>query len=102
MDDLHIRRLDTEAVRFVKLVGELDLAGVGEVESHLASWGNAGRLVVDTTELTFVDCTGLRVLVEAREEWGPIVSVSSPAPPLSVFWVSPVRVSCSFDRLWRP
>ena len=56
----------------VRLAGELDLYNVAEVGEALARAGEsgAGLLVVDLTEVEFVDSTTLGTLVEARRALG--------------------------------
>jgi anti-anti-sigma factor len=44
--------------------GELDLAAAPQLEAAL--FAQRGRVVLDLRELTFVDATGLRVLMEAE------------------------------------
>jgi anti-anti-sigma factor len=44
-------------------VGELDLGTAPDLEAVLAT--QSGRVVVDLRELTFIDLTGLRLLLEA-------------------------------------
>src|SRR3954454_13184458 len=56
-------------VAFVRLRGELDLAGVGELDDlveHVAA-RRARRVVVDLSELRFIDSTGLRRLMSVHE-----------------------------------
>src|SRR5438270_11026214 len=52
----------------VRLAGELDLYNAAEARAALgeASEQQPERLVVDLSEVTFVDSTGLGVLVETR------------------------------------
>jgi anti-sigma B factor antagonist len=52
----------------VRLLGELDLYNAGDVRSALADVAaqEPERVVVDLEEVTFIDSTGLGVLVEAR------------------------------------
>jgi anti-anti-sigma factor len=47
------------------LRGELDLGTAGQLETALA--GTAGPVVLDLTGLTFMDSTGVRMLLEAAE-----------------------------------
>ena len=53
----------------VKLTGELDLYNAHLVRDELAAAAARGpvRLIVDLSELTFIDSTGLGVLIEARK-----------------------------------
>jgi anti-sigma B factor antagonist len=59
------RRLDGEA-EIVELHGELDLANAATLEAELEDAGRDGRVVVvDMTLLTFIDSTGIALLVAA-------------------------------------
>jgi anti-sigma B factor antagonist len=51
----------------VRLVGELDLAVAGRVETALEDLADAGfdQIVVDLRELTFMDSAGVHMLVAA-------------------------------------
>ena len=52
----------------VHLAGQLELYNAGKVRDALldAAAGGPDRLIVDLSELTFIDSTGLGVLIEAR------------------------------------
>jgi anti-anti-sigma factor len=52
------------------LSGELDLASAPEVEAALADVGalTGQRVLFDLTELTFMDSTGVSVLVRAKQD----------------------------------
>jgi anti-sigma B factor antagonist len=50
--------------RRLRLVGELDLEGVPAVRALLANVD--GDIEIDCSGLTFIDCSGLRVLMEAQ------------------------------------
>ena len=54
--------------RVVKLAGELDLYNAAQVRKALvdACADSPERVVVDLTEVEFIDSTGLGVLIEAR------------------------------------
>lgn len=54
----------------VQLQGEMDLANAGLLSAVLADHLTCGRryLRLDVSQLTFLDCTGLRVLVEAHNQ----------------------------------
>jgi anti-sigma B factor antagonist len=68
----------------VKLVGELDLYNAAEVRDALdgVCSRKPGRIVVDLSEVTFIDSTGLGVLVEARSKLADRKSflLSAPQP----------------------
>jgi anti-sigma B factor antagonist len=57
----HYRRVSVVALR-----GELDIAGAIDLRNHLraASKASNDRLILDLSELTFIDSTGLAILVE--------------------------------------
>ena len=58
---------DAETVR-VRLRGELDLAGVPKVTDCLRRLQDRGEhVVLDLDELTFIDMSGLRVVLAAAE-----------------------------------
>ncbi len=56
---------DPQGGRRLTLRGELDLATAGRLEAALAEAG--GPVVLDLTGLTFMDSTGVRMLLEAAE-----------------------------------
>ncbi len=58
---------EERAVR-ISLAGELDLASVGQVDEQLAAAEARGpqRIVVDLSDLVFIDSTGLRSLIQAN------------------------------------
>jgi anti-sigma B factor antagonist len=53
------------AVR-VRLTGELDLAGAPGLRDCLIALA-AADIVIDMTDLTFMDCSGISVLIEAHK-----------------------------------
>jgi anti-sigma B factor antagonist len=56
----------------LRLVGELDLYNAGEVRSALVDVlaSEPTRIVIDMSEVNFVDSTALGVLIEARSKLG--------------------------------
>ena len=69
----------TDETRVVSVAGELDLYTAPEFERALELNGDAnGRVVVDLSECTFIDSTGLGILVQADSHVGtnalPIVA----------------------------
>lgn len=50
------------------VVGELDLATCSEVEEAIASAAPSSRVIVDLTGCTFLDSSGLRVLMRAQRQ----------------------------------
>lgn len=82
-----------EAVR-VMLHGELDLARAEEVEAQLTrvERGRPARLVVDLRGLTFLDSSGLRVIVmtgaRSRRDGFPLTVVRGPEQVHHVFEIT--------------
>ena len=69
MAELGIESRETDGVIVIALSGEFDLAGVQKFESALAALESdaPGVLLVDLTELEFMDSSGLRALVMADQ-----------------------------------
>jgi anti-anti-sigma factor len=69
-------------VAVVRLAGELDLSGVGDLESRLAPVVTAPEVrevVFDLAELAFIDSSGLAVLVKTAGSGKP-VRLRRPSP----------------------
>jgi anti-sigma B factor antagonist len=62
----------------VALRGELDLGSAPQLERALAAAGD-GEVLLDLRGLTFMDSTGVRVLLEAAERGGPGLRMLPPA-----------------------
>ncbi len=75
----------------VHVSGELDIASLGRVERAVeeARAAGAGRIEIDLRELTFMDSSGLRLVISlhhAAEREGWTLSLVKPnGPPLEVF-----------------
>jgi anti-sigma B factor antagonist len=61
--DVTVQRDD--AVATVVVSGELDLATVPQLSATVAEHGDVSLVVLDLTAVTFIDSTGVRVLIEA-------------------------------------
>ena len=61
--ELHYSELDNR-IRMLKLVGKLDIVGVGQIETKFAAYsgGDAVRVVVDLSEVDFLASIGIRLL----------------------------------------
>jgi anti-anti-sigma factor len=69
----------------LRLSGDLDMAAAGVLTAELtrAVSEPVPEVVVDLTEVGFLDSTGIRVLLEGREralERGAVVTVRNPQP----------------------
>ena len=64
---LTIEAVDEPDAYVIRVEGELDLAGASDLESALANaeLSRADRIVVDLDGLSFIDATGLGILVAA-------------------------------------
>ncbi|GED83210.1 STAS domain-containing protein [Streptomyces sp. 6-11-2] len=63
--EFHIRHRDENDWTIVEIHGEVDVYTVPRTREHLGKWIQAGRhrLIVDLTGTTFMDSTGLGLLV---------------------------------------
>jgi anti-anti-sigma factor len=74
MSEFTISRLDGGSG--LKLVGELDVATASRLTEALRGNEDVGELVLDLSELTFLDSCGMRALLDlarARNGNGPVV-----------------------------
>ena len=88
----------------LRLTGELDIATVPQVEHALeaARRAQAAHLVLDLRELTFIDSSGLRMVIlfadRAREEGWRLTLVSPPEPARSVFRLTGAEENLPFAQ----
>jgi stage II sporulation protein AA (anti-sigma F factor antagonist) len=68
LGQLSVRSQRDEDAHTIALAGEMDLANAAEVERELirAESTNATRIIIDLSELTFMDSTGIRLLITAH------------------------------------
>jgi anti-anti-sigma factor len=89
---------DGEVIR-ITLAGELDLASAGEVEPILRATGPEPRLL-DLRELTFMDSSGLRLILSAhaaaRREGRSLEIVPGPPAVQRVFQICGVEDQLRF------
>ena len=89
---------DGEVVR-IRLAGELDLDAAGKVEPLLRENG-AGKRVLDLRELTFMDSSGLRIILSAhaasRRMGAKLEIVPGPPAVQRVFQICGVEDELSF------
>ena len=78
-------------IHAIVLTGELDLTGIAEVtrELRLAEASDAGQIVLDLTGLTFIDSSGVRMIVEAcarsRADGDRLALTRAPGPVQRIF-----------------
>lgn len=81
---LDITRSDHGGATVLTASGEIDLASAPDLERHIEESDGAGHLVIDLLGITFVDSTGLRVLImadrRAKERGGRLTLVAAPGP----------------------
>ncbi len=65
MQAFTVERRDDTDWTVLELVGEFDLAAEPVLQSELASALSSSTLVLDLSRVTFMDSTGLRLLLEA-------------------------------------
>jgi anti-sigma B factor antagonist len=86
---IEVRRRDAVAV--VQPRGELDLATIKTLRDALDGAGSAERLVLDLRGLTYIDSTGLHLLVDLHERArrdGFELVLFAPAAPVD----KPIRI----------
>jgi anti-anti-sigma factor len=61
--ELHYSDLDNN-IRMIKLVGDLDILGVGAIETRFAGYcaGENPRVLIDLSEVNFLASIGIRLL----------------------------------------
>ena len=82
--ELHYRELEND-IRLIKLVGELDIVGVGAIETKFAGYcaGEKARVLVDLSEVSFLASIGIRLLTlnaKAVASRGGRMVLLSPTP----------------------
>ena len=61
--ELHYRELENN-IRLIKLIGKLDIVGVGQIETQFSGYcgGEQPRVLVDLSEVEFLASIGIRLL----------------------------------------
>jgi anti-anti-sigma factor len=94
MEILEVTTQDSGGHMTVSLKGELDLSSVGKVEEELERVEKDGPsvLVLDLSQLSFLDSTGLRAVVtadeRARSNGRRLVIIRGPDPVQRVFAIT--------------
>ena len=69
-DTLAITCRDDHGTRFIALAGELDLSNFASLLKALEGWEEFDEVTIDTTELRFIDSSGLSTLIAAHRTMG--------------------------------
>jgi anti-anti-sigma factor len=82
-DELVVRRVDSATEVLLDFIGELDLAGVDRVNEATRHLPQHGHVTVDLSQLTFMDSTGVRLLMNLdlrsrAEQW--TLTLRAPQP----------------------
>jgi anti-anti-sigma factor len=75
---LEITSIHDGRVLTLVLHGELDMTGVSEVKRALAEGADGHEVVLDLRGLTFIDSSGIQLLVELQAREGPLVRFTEP------------------------
>jgi anti-sigma B factor antagonist len=72
--------VDDPATPVIRLAGELDLASVGTARAGIAPYltDASGGVTFDLEKLSFMDSSGIALLVEVSNEAGPVTLVHVP------------------------
>jgi anti-anti-sigma factor len=76
----------TSAPVLVRFTGDVDIVSADRAGAEMARVSNgAGRhgVVLDLSDVTFMDCCGLSVLVRARNSLGNRLSLHNPSPAVT-------------------
>ena len=74
-----LTRTTHDASEVVTLVGELDMAHASEVAETLDALADNSRpVIVDLSELTFIDSSGIHAILRPRPQEGVVVLVCPP------------------------
>ena len=86
MDEFSVSRRRAGDTVVVAPVGEIDLATVGVVEAEIeGALREAPALVLDLSEVTFIDSAGLRLVLETSRRAAPFSVVRGPHEVQRVF-----------------
>ena len=102
MTDFQVSVGEQDGVVSLTLVGELDLATAARLESELRTieGGRPQVLVIDLSQLRFIDSTGLRLIiaadVRAREDGRRVAIVPGPESVHKVFQLAMLEKRLDF------
>lgn len=95
-DGFIVHRVDSGDEVLLKLIGELDVAGMGRLVEAATDLPTHSHVTVDLSELAFMDSTGIRVLMtldlrSRAEQW--TLTLHAPQPQ-----VLNVLTLCGFEN----
>ena len=79
--DIFSAHLEEGPPRVLRVSGEIDLATAGEFRAALETMLTGSAAVVDMGDVTFIDASGLRVILQVAQELngaGPLTLVNAP------------------------
>ena len=72
---------DAEGNAVLRIAGEIDLASTAAVEARVAELcRGAAKVVVDLSDVTFMDSSGLAMLLRTRDAIGDVAIVAASRP----------------------
>lgn len=82
-DEFAVRRVASGAEVLLELSGELDLAGIDRLNEAAQQLPEHGQVTIDLSQLTFMDSSGIRVLMSLdlrsrAEQW--TLTLRAPQP----------------------
>lgn len=93
--NLKIEESTHDGYDVIDVTGEIDLATAPELESTLAEHVGPNKTIVDLSSVSFIDSTGLRVLLTIHEAaetaGGQLVLISAEGPVTRLFAITGVR-----------
>ncbi len=94
---------DFSDIHLVSFRGELDLAGTEGLSDWLVEISGS-KLVIDLSELTFIDSSGLAAIIQAKKALGGAVVLTRPQPNVRrVFELTGLSdLLTEWDPSWSP
>ena len=103
LDVLTIRSERRGERHVITLIGELDLMAEGPLSQELrrVETGDAERIVIDLSQLSFIDSTGIKLMLQAglrNRESNRLRLVPAPEPVQRVLRLTEVESLLPFDQ----
>ena len=83
--ELQITRFPEGDIQKLEVQGEIDVANADELRTHISKALNLGptQLIIDMAEVSYIDSTGIGVLVggaHSAQDAGAVLRVENPQP----------------------